>query len=83
MDAKKQTMDREAALALAREMNEIYATKGKNMIHLDMRTNPSDDEVAALVVGPSGNLRAPTLRRGKTLLVGFDGATYATLLTPG
>ena len=57
-------MDREAALALAREMNEIYATKGKNMIHLDMRTNPSDDEVAALVVGPSGNLRAPTLRRG-------------------
>ena len=76
-------MDREAALALAREMNEIYATKGKNMIHLDMRTNPSDDEVAALVVGPSGNLRAPTLRRGKTLLVGFDGATYDTLLTPG
>lgn len=76
-------MDREAALALAREMNEIYATKGKNMIHLDMRTNPSDDEVAALVVGPSGNLRAPTLRRGKTLLVGFDGATYAMLLTPG
>ena len=76
-------MDREAALALAREMNEIYATKGTNMIHLDMRTNPSDDEVAALVVGPSGNLRAPTLRRGKTLLVGFDGATYATLLTPG
>jgi arsenate reductase-like glutaredoxin family protein len=82
VDAKKQTMDRSAAIALAREMNEVYATKGKNVIHLDMRTNPSDDEVAALVVGPSGNLRAPTLRRGKTLLVGFDAATYATLLTP-
>ena len=63
-------MDRGAALALAREMKEVYATKGKNVIHLDMRTNPSDDEVAALLVGPSGNLRAPTLRRGKTLLVG-------------
>ena len=76
-------MDRGAALALAREMNEVYATKGKAVIHLDMRTNPSDDEVAALIVGPSGNnLRAPTLRRGKTLLVGFDAATYATLLTP-
>ena len=83
MDAKKQSMDRAAALKLAREMNEVYATKGKAVIHLDMRTNPSDDEVAALVVGPSGNLRAPTLRRGKTLLVGFDAATYATLLTPG
>jgi len=83
VDAKKQSMDRAAALKLAREMNEVYATKGKAVIHLDMRTNPSDDEVAALVVGPSGNLRAPTLRRGKTLLVGFDAATYATLLTPG
>ena len=82
MDAKKQRIDRAAALKLAREMNEVYATKGKTVIHLDMRTNPSDDEVAALVVGPSGNLRAPTLRRGKTLLVGFDSATYATLLTP-
>ena len=76
-------MDRGAALSLAREMNEVYATKGKNVIHLDMRTNLSDDEVAALVVGPSGNLRAPTLRRGKTLLVGFDAGTYATLLAPG
>ena len=75
-------MDRGAAIALARQMNEVYATKGKNVIHLDMRTNPSDDEVAALVVGPSGNLRAPTLRRGKTLLVGFDSATYSTLLIP-
>jgi len=83
VDAKKQSMDRAAALKLAREMNEVYATKGKAVIHLDMRTNPSDDEVAALVVGPSGNLRAPTVRRGKTLLVGFDAATYATLLTPG
>ena len=76
-------MDGAAALKLAREMNEVYATKGKTVIHLDMRTNPSDDEVAALVVGPSGNLRAPTLRRGKTLLVGFDSATYAALLTSG
>ena len=82
MDAKKQRIDRAAALKLARETNEVYATKGKTVIHLDMRTNPSDDEVAALVVGPSGNLRAPTLRRGKTLLVGFDSATYATLLIP-
>jgi hypothetical protein len=47
-----------------------------------MKTNPTDDEVAALVVGPSGNLRAPALRVGKTLLVGFDEGTYSTLLSP-
>ena len=34
----------------------------------------------SLLIGPSGNLRAPTLRRGRTLLVGFDEATYAKVL---
>jgi hypothetical protein len=33
-----------------------------------------------LLLGPSGNLRAPTLRKGRTLLVGFDEPTYKALL---
>ncbi len=41
---------------------------------------PSDDDLAALLLGPSGNLRAPTLRKGTTLLVGFDPASYAEVL---
>jgi arsenate reductase-like glutaredoxin family protein len=67
---------------LARQAATVYATKGKNVLRLDMKTNPSDDEIAALVVGPSGNLRAPALRVGKTLLVGFDEGTYSTFLNP-
>jgi len=82
VDAKKKAIDRAGAIALARESATVFATKGKNVLRLDMKTDPSDDEIAALVVGPSGNLRAPALRVGKTLLVGFDEATYATLLTP-
>ncbi len=82
MDAKKKAIDRAGAIALARESATVFATKGKNVLRLDMKTDPSDDEIAALVVGPSGNLRAPALRVGLTLLVGFDEATYATLLTP-
>ena len=31
----------------------------------------------AAVIGPSGNLRAPTLRVGKTWLVGFSEEAYA------
>ena len=34
----------------------------------------------ALLLGPTGNLRAPTLRKGRTLLVGFDEASYAKAL---
>jgi hypothetical protein len=30
----------------------------------------------SLVLGPTGNLRAPTLRVGRTLVVGFDADTY-------
>lgn len=81
MDAKKQAIDRAGAIALAREATTVWATKGKNVVRLDLTTNPSDDEIAALVVGPSGNLRAPALRAGKTLLVGFDEGTYSTLLS--
>jgi hypothetical protein len=32
--------------------------------------------VLEAVLGPTGNLRAPTLRVGKTLLVGFSEEVY-------
>jgi hypothetical protein len=38
---------------------------------------PRDDALAALLVGPTGNLRAPTVRVGTTLLVGFHPELYA------
>jgi arsenate reductase-like glutaredoxin family protein len=37
---------------------------------------PDDDTLAAALLGPSGNLKAPTLRVGRTLLVGFSEAAY-------
>lgn len=62
-------------------IDHLYATKGKQVVHLDLTTgNATRAEIAALIIGPSGNLRAPTVRKGKTLLVGFDEATYARLV---
>ncbi len=47
------------------------------MVHLVLKgAEPSKAEIAALLIGPSGNLRAPTARKGRTLLVGFDEETY-------
>lgn len=58
-------------------MNEIYAAKGKNVVHVDLRREkPDQATLAKLLLGPTGNLRAPTLRKGKTLVVGFDQETY-------
>ena len=80
-NAKKDPIAAEGAIALARQADEILATKGKRVVRLDVkRGKPSDADLRALVVGPSGNLRAPTLRFGRTLLVGFDEETCLSLL---
>ena len=79
-DAKKQRFERDEALALAKQAAVVVVIKGKKVVRIDMKSPPSDDELAGLLLGPSGNLRAPTLRRGKTLLVGFDPAAYSELL---
>ncbi len=75
------TLQRRDALALAREADELYATKGRQVIHLDLKKDkPDEATLLGLLLGPTGNLRAPVLRRGRTLIVGFDEATYKRLL---
>ena len=81
MDAKKATITRRQALEVLEGVDELYATKGKKVIHVDLeREKPDRATLEGLLIGPSGNLRAPTLRRGRTLLVGFDEATYVKVL---
>lgn len=59
-------------------VSEMYAAKGKKLVHLNLkRENPPQEEVLKLMLGPTGNLRAPTLRVGKKLLVGFNAEAYA------
>ena len=62
-------------------MDELYVAKGKRIVHLDLkREKPPRAELLGLLLGPTGNLRAPTLRKGRKLIVGFDEATYRSLL---
>ena len=81
VDAKKATITRRQALEVLEGVDELYATKGRKVIHVDLeREKPDRATLEGLLIGPSGNLRAPTLRRGRTLLVGFDEATYSKVL---
>ena len=81
VDARKTTLKETEALALVREVDEIYASKGKQVVHLDLRKEkPDNAALLGLLLGPTGNLRAPTLRKERTLLVGFDEASYAAVL---
>lgn len=81
VDAKKNTKSEKDALVLARKVDEIYAAKGKKLVHIDMRKDkPDAAALKAVLLGPTGNLRAPTLRIGRTLLVGFEPETYQRVL---
>lgn len=80
MDARRSTLKEKDALGLIGEVDEIYASKGKQVVHLDLRKDkPDKATLQGLLLGPTGNLRAPTLRKGRTLIVGFDEATYGKL----
>ena len=62
-------------------MDEVYVARGKKIVHLDLkREKPARAELLGLLLGPTGNLRAPTLRKGRKLIVGFDEDTYKKLL---
>jgi arsenate reductase-like glutaredoxin family protein len=81
VDARKTRMGEAEALKLAGEVEEIFATKGTKLIHVDMKKDkPDKATLVSLLIGPSGNLRAPTLKVGKKLLVGFDETAYAKTL---
>ncbi len=77
VNAKKTAWKAKDALRLLADAEHLYAAKGRKVVHVDLRTDaPSRKDLLALVLGPTGNLRAPTIRRGTTIIVGFDEATY-------
>ena len=81
VDARKQLLRLKDALALVADADELYAAKGKRVERIDLRAGrPDRTTLKRLMIGPTGRLRAPTLRIGRTLLVGFDEATYRKLL---
>jgi arsenate reductase-like glutaredoxin family protein len=81
VNAGKKRMGEKEALELAKGADELYAAKGKKVVHIDLRKEkPDRATLLGLLLGPTGNLRAPTLRKGKTLIVGFDEETYSKVL---
>ena len=80
VNATKEKLQGESALTLTRMASRVLVAKGKNVVTFDMKNNPPDDETLLKhLLGPTGNLRAPTVRRGKTLLVGFSEEEFTPL----
>ena len=73
-------LGRTEALALARQAQRLVAAKGKKVTAIDLQgAPPADDVLAGLLLGPTGNLRAPTMRVGQTILVGYNDQAFTEI----
>jgi len=80
ISATKAKLQAEDALDLAHRASRVIVARGKKVVTFDMKKDPPDDQTLLKhMLGPTGNLRAPTLRRGKILLVGFNEDEFAPL----
>ncbi len=81
VDATKTRYGEVEALALLKGIDTLIAAKGKKAETFDLKVDrPDDATLLAKLLGPTGNLRAPTARVGRTLVVGFNEDAYQQVL---
>jgi len=66
------------ARQLIRDAAKVWIAKGKKFEAFE--GGSADDEIVGRMLGSTGNLRAPTIRAGNRLLVGFNEDTYRDVL---
>lgn len=74
-----QKLGRDHALKLIDGARRVIVAKGKKLSELVPGQDDRDAIVEAML-GPTGNLRAPTLVVGDTIFVGFNAEKYAAEL---
>lgn len=81
VDARTVRYGEDEALGLLDGIDTLTAMRGARVESFDLKKDrPDDAALLAKLMGPSGNLRAPTARVGKTLLVGFNPDAYSQAL---
>lgn len=76
VEARNTKINRDGAIALARQAKHVWSMKGTKVVHLDLNEKVSDDELAAVLLGPNGTLRAPALHVDDSFVVGFNETVY-------
>lgn len=71
--ATKEPVVGEAALSILEGVTALFVAQGKGVLQVDLtKARPTDTELLDLLLGRSGKLRAPTIRVGSRLLVGYN-----------
>ena len=61
----------------------MWVSKGKKLIKFSPASEASDDEIAKVILGRSGTLRAPAIKVGNIFLVGFHADGYTEIFGGG
>jgi len=72
-------LGKKEAAAFAKAASRVIVCKGKK-IREWKPAGRADREMVEAMLGPTGNLRAPTIRVGKTVVVGFQEEVYDEIL---
>lgn len=81
VNASKVRYGPQEALGLLTGIARLVVTRGQKVEQWDLRQEkPMEEELLRHLLGPTGNLRAPTARVGTTLIVGFQEAAYREVL---
>ena len=77
IDARKVRYGDSDALGLVEGKSTLLVAKGKKVTKVDLRKDrPEDATLVGMMLGPTGNLRAPTSIVGKKVIVGFNEDLY-------
>ena len=79
MNATKEKIDHGAAKKLLASHSTVVVAKGKKVLTFDLKSSDVE-EVLGVIMGRSGNLRAPSISHKSTLVVGFTEEMYANQL---
>ncbi len=78
VNASKERFGADALPQVFEGASKVIVAKGKKVLSFDLKkASPADEDFVKAVLGPSGNLRAPAIRTGKSWLVGFHEEAYS------
>jgi len=72
-------LGRKDAAEIAKKASAVFVAKGAKVSEFKP-AGKADKQLLDAMLGPTGNLRAPTIRRGKTVLVGFNQELFSEKL---
>jgi ATPase subunit of ABC transporter with duplicated ATPase domains len=79
VDARKNVIKSDGAWQIFQDIETLYVGRGKKTVVYTPNAE-SKEEILKLSLGRTGNLRAPALRVGKAMYVGYNDAMYEELI---